>query len=190
MEQLLLRWLRASRGRRFLLIIAGRLSGIHGWRREHLPIAYQVIGSTVIIHFEGSESLTISDATGLTLHPDGQFVAQDASEVRFAWCSETDPDKDCEEIFTKGGLAISFSRTDDLYTTSTLFALPEPRRTLLRLVGRVRPQGVNCGDLLAGDQKADSAFAAVDQQRPITQPRVQNVSEQLPIEQRLRAHTQ
>ncbi len=132
MEHLLLTWLRASRGRHFLLIIAGRLSGFHGWRREYIPIAYQVIGSTVIIHFEGSERLTISDATGLTLHPDGQLVVQDANEVRFTWCSDMDPTEDCEEIFTKGGRAISFSRTDDLYTTSTVFALPKDRFIVLR----------------------------------------------------------
>jgi hypothetical protein len=132
MEDALLTWLRASHGHHLLLIIAGRLSGIHGWRREHLPIAYQVIGSTVIIHFDGSECLTISDVTGLKLHPDGQLVVQDASEVRFSWCSETDPAENCEEIFTRGSRAISFSRTDDLYTTSTLFALPKDSFVLLR----------------------------------------------------------
>ena len=132
MEYDLLTWLRASRGRHFLLIIAGRISGVHGWRREHIPIAYQVIGSTVIIHFEGSERLIISSATGLSLHPDGRLVVQDASAARFTWCSDVDLDEDCEEFFTKGGLAISFSRTDDLYTTSTLFVLPKDSFVVLR----------------------------------------------------------
>jgi hypothetical protein len=132
MEQILLAWLRTSRGRRFLLIIAGRLSGLHGWRREHLPIAYQVIGSTVIIDFEGSERLTISDATGLTLHPDGKLSVQDASEVRFTWCSDRDPAQECEEIFTRVGRDIAFSRTDDLYTTSIGLGITEDKFVLLR----------------------------------------------------------
>ncbi|HEU0296641.1 MAG TPA: hypothetical protein VFR47_28145 [Anaerolineales bacterium] len=133
MEHILLTWLRASPGRRFLLIIAGRLSGIHGWKREHMPIACQLIDdSTVIIRFDGSERLTISGATGVSLHPDGELSVQDAREVRFTWCSDEDPTKDCEEIFTKVGKVIAFSRTDDLYTTSMGFGITEDKLVLLR----------------------------------------------------------
>lgn len=132
MKEILLAWLRASRGRHFLLMIAGRLSGIHGWKREHFPVAFQVIDSTIIIHFDGSERLTISDAAGVTLHPDGELLVRDASEVRFTWPSDRDPAKDCEEIFRKIGRVIAFSRTDDLYTTSTAFGIQEDKLVLLR----------------------------------------------------------
>jgi len=121
MEEILLTWVRASRDRHFLLVIAGRLSGIHGWKRTHNPAAYQVIDSTVIIHFDGSEHLTISDVTDVIMRPGGELFVEDAGEVRFAWSSDRDPDKDCEEIFKKVGGAILFNRTDDLYTTSTVF---------------------------------------------------------------------
>lgn len=99
----------------------GRLSGIHGWKRTHIPVAYQVIDTTVIIHFDGSERLTISDAVDIVSQPNGELLVGDASEVRFAWCSNKDPDKDCEEIFTKFGRMFTFSRTDDLYTTAMAF---------------------------------------------------------------------
>jgi hypothetical protein len=132
MEHILLTWLDAVRGRRFLLFIAGRLSGIHGWKREHVPIDFQVIDSTLIIHFDGSECLTISDVTGLTLHPDGQLVVQDASQVRFSWCSDRDPAKECEEIFRKAGKIISFIRMDDSYTTSTVLTIFDHNFVVLR----------------------------------------------------------
>lgn len=132
MEHILLTWLRASRSRRFLLIVAGRLSGIHSWKREHVPIAYQVIGATVIIHFDESERLTISGATGVSLRPDGELSVQDASEVRFTWCSDRDPARECEEIFTRVGRDITFRRTDDLYTTFIGFGITEDKFVRLR----------------------------------------------------------
>jgi hypothetical protein len=132
MEDILLAWIRASRGRHFLLMISGRLSGVHGWKREHVPIAYQVIDSTVIIHFDGSERLTIYNATDVIPHANGGLLVPDASEVRFTWCSDKDPAKDCEEIFRKVGRVIAFSRTDDLYTTSTAFGIQEDKFVLLR----------------------------------------------------------
>jgi hypothetical protein len=121
LENLLLRWIRSSRGRQFDLIIAGRHSGMHGWKRTHVPIAFQVIGSTMVIHFDGSERLTISDATGVAVRDDGGLQVKDASEARFLWCSESDPDRDCGEVFMKFGKAVVFDRTDELYATATLF---------------------------------------------------------------------
>lgn len=98
-----------------------------------MPIACQVIDdSTVIIHFDGSERLTISGATGVSLRPDGELSVQDASEVRFTWCSDRHPAQECEEIFTRVGRAIAFSRKDDLYTTSIGFGITEDKFVLLR----------------------------------------------------------
>lgn len=121
LEDILLSWMRASRGRQFDLIIAGRLSGIHGWKRTHVPIAFQVIGSTMVIHFDNSERLTISDASGVALCESGELQVRDASEVLFLWCSEKDPDRECGEVFVKFGKAVVFNRTDELYATATVF---------------------------------------------------------------------
>jgi hypothetical protein len=121
MEDTLLDWIRASRNRQFELIIAGRLSGIHGWKRTHVPIAFQVIDSTLVIHFDGSERLTISDASGVALREDGGLQVRDTSEARFLWCSEKDSDRECGEVFVKFGKAVVFNRTDDLYATATVF---------------------------------------------------------------------
>ena len=121
MEDTLLAWIRASRNRHFLLIIAGRLSGIHDWKRTHIPVAYQVMDTTVVIHFDGSERLTISDAVDIVSQSNGELFVRDASEVRFSWYSGKDPGKDCEEIFTKFGRMFTFSRTDDLCTTAMAF---------------------------------------------------------------------
>lgn len=121
MEDTLLNWIRMSRTRQFKLIIAGRLSGMHGWKRTHVPIAFQVIGPTMVIHFDDSERLTISDASGVAVREDGELQVKDASEVLFLWCSEKDPDRDRGEVFRKFGKAVLFNRTDDLYATSTGF---------------------------------------------------------------------
>ena len=118
MEDVLLAWFRASRDRQFLLMIAGRLSGIHGWKRTHIPVAYQVTDTTTIIHFDGSEYLTVSDAADASIGPNGELFIGNASEVRFTWRSEKDSSKECEEILSKVGRVISFSRKDDLYTTT------------------------------------------------------------------------
>jgi hypothetical protein len=132
MEDTLLRWIRASRTRQFELIIAGRRSGIHGWKRTHVPFAFQVIDSTLILHFDGWERLTISDASGVALREDGELQVRDASEARFLWCSERDPDRECGEVFRKFGKAVLFNRTDDLYTTSTGFGFFTDQFVVLR----------------------------------------------------------
>lgn len=126
LEDILLDWIRMSRGRQFDLIIAGRHSGVHGWNRTHLPIAFQVVGSTMVIHFDGSERLTISDASGVVLREDGGLQVREASQARFLWHSERDPDSECGEVFMKFGRSVMFNRTDDLYTTATiLFSFPD-----------------------------------------------------------------
>lgn len=132
MEEVLLQWIRTSRARHFDLIIAGRRSGIHGWKRTHVPVAFQVIGSTLVIHFDGSERLTVSDASGVVVREDGELQVMDASEVLFLWCSEKDPDRDCGEVFRKFGKAVLFNRTDDLYTTSTGFVFFTDQFVVLR----------------------------------------------------------
>jgi len=132
MEETLLAWIRASRKRQFLLFVAGRLSGIHGWKRTHTPIAYQVIDKTAIIHFDGSERLTIANATDVVGQSTGELFVRDANEVRFTWCSDHDPDQDCEEIFRKVDRAILFNRTDDLYTTSTVYGHSAGQIVVLR----------------------------------------------------------
>lgn len=132
MEDLLLAWIRSARNRPFLLIIAGRLSGFHDWKRTHLPIACQVVGSTIFLHFDGAERLTISDAAGLIVEPNGELWVGDASEVRFIWVSDENPAKDCEEVFTKFGRLILFNRTDDLYTTGTGYMSSGDKFVVLR----------------------------------------------------------
>ena len=119
MEDILLAWLRASRGRRLLLRVAGRLSGIHDWQREHTPIDFEIIDSTVIIYFDGEERLTISDAVDIGLDSDGGLFVRDASEVRFTWYSHRNPAQEGEEICRKADRIVTFSRKDNLYTTST-----------------------------------------------------------------------
>jgi hypothetical protein len=132
MEEILLKWIRASRNRQFNLIIAGRLSGIHGWKRMHIPIAFQVIDSTLILHFDGEERLVVADADGLAMQANGGLQVREASEVSFTWCSDIDPDRDCEETFRRVNGMFSFNRTDDLYTTATNLRPSEGEFVVLR----------------------------------------------------------
>ena len=132
MKEILLTWLHASRGRHFLLIIAGRLSGIHGWKREHVPLSLEVLDSTVIIYFDGEERLTISNAVDVGLAPNGELFVRDASEVRFTWRSDKNPAQECEEICRKADRIITFSRRDDLYTTSTTLGFFDHNLVVLR----------------------------------------------------------
>jgi hypothetical protein len=135
MEEILLAWIRSARGRHFSLIIAGRLSGIHSWKSTHVPLDYEVDDdSTVIIYFDRSERLSISDAQGVVMQPNGELWVGDAHEVRFTWNSDKDPNKDCEEIFKKVGKSISFDRTDDLYTTGMAYGSLEGEFVVLRAV--------------------------------------------------------
>ena len=132
MEDILLAWLRASRGRRLILRVAGRLSGTHGWQSEHIPIDFEVIDSTVIIHFDGEERLTISDAADVGLDSNGGLFVRDASEVRFTWRSDKNPAQECEEICRKADRIVTFSRRDDLYTTSTTLGFFDHNLVVLR----------------------------------------------------------
>ena len=121
MEETLSAWLRASGERDFLLVIGGRKSGVHDGTGKHRPLDYQIDGLTVIIQFQGSERLTISNATEIILHPGGELVVKDASEVRFAWSSHNDPAVAhalCEEVIRKVGKFIDFSRTGASLITS------------------------------------------------------------------------
>jgi len=121
MEDILSAWLCASIDRHFLLVIADRISGVHDEKGKHRPVAYQVVGSIVIIEFDGSERLTISNATDVIMRPNGELVVRDASEARFAWYSHGDPQvapKLCEEIFRKVGRGVEFSRTGAPFVTS------------------------------------------------------------------------
>lgn len=132
MEDILLAWIRAARNRQITLIVAGRLSGVHGWKRTYIPVAYQVIGSTIIFHFDGAERLTIFDAQDVVMGSNGELLVGEAAEVRFVWPSNKDPAKDCEEIIRKGDRFISFSRTDELYATSTNLMLFDGKFIVLR----------------------------------------------------------
>ena len=121
MDEILSSWLLMSKGQDFLLVIADRISGIHGWKGKHRPIAYHLNGSMLIIEFDESEELTIVDATGLDLDSNGVLMVRDASEVRFIWHSHDDlqqTDSLAEEVFQKIGRTIYFYRTGDPNNTS------------------------------------------------------------------------
>lgn len=139
MEEVLSNWLSVSRGRNFLLLVAGRLSGIHGWKGTHRPIACLAFGCTVTIQFEGAEQLTIADASEIILNPSGELVVRDAREARFTWYrySLSDPQTDpilCEEVFRKAGRAVDFSRSGDPFNTSGVFPYAGGRFIVLREV--------------------------------------------------------
>lgn len=135
MEAILSAWLRASGERDFLLIIAGRISGIHDDKAKHKPVDYQIDGSTVIIQFDGSEYLTISNAVDIIMNTNGELAVRDADEVRFAWYSYNDPlvaQKLCEEVFRKVDRFINFSRTGAPFATSAFLPYLGAQFILLR----------------------------------------------------------
>ena len=117
MEDLLTTWRRASGERDFLLVIAGRISGVHDEKGKHRPIACQVAGATVIIQFEGTESLTISNPRDMIIGPNGELIVRDASEATFTWYSQVAHEL-CEEVFNKVGRFINFRRTGAAFATS------------------------------------------------------------------------
>jgi hypothetical protein len=80
-----------------------------------------VIDSTIIIHFDDSEHLTVSNPESVFYASNGDLFMKNALRVRITWCSEKDPDKDCEEMFGKFGRLIYVNRKDDLYSTGTGF---------------------------------------------------------------------
>lgn len=121
MEHILLSWLRVSRNRPFLLIIAGRISGIHDEKGTHIPIACQMDGPTLLIEFEESERLTVSQAVDVSIRSSGELVVRDASEARFSWFSHAGPRTDpglCEEVFRKSGRLFWFGRTGAAFVTN------------------------------------------------------------------------
>lgn len=135
MEETLSAWLRASGKRAFLLVIGGRKSGVHDGKGKHRPLDYQIDGLTVIIQFDDSERLIISNASEITMHPNGELVVKDASEVRFAWYAYNNPPvahKLCEEVFRKVGKFIDFSRTGASFITSGGFAYEGDHFIVLR----------------------------------------------------------
>jgi hypothetical protein len=135
MEEILTAWLRASGERDFLLVIGGRKSGVHDGKGKHKPLDYQIDDLTVIIQFDGSERLTISNATEITMHSSGELIVKDASEVRFAWYSQDDlkyTPRLCEEVFTKYGIGVEFRRTGASFITSTWFVYGGDQFIVLR----------------------------------------------------------
>ncbi|HLO33475.1 MAG TPA: hypothetical protein VK249_30285 [Anaerolineales bacterium] len=136
MEEILSVWLNASSDRHFSLVIADRISGVHDGKGKHSPIAYQVAGSTLIIEFEGSERLTVSNAMGISTGPNGELVVRDASEASFTWYSHNDPSvapRRCEEVFRKTGRFVEFSRAGDPFVTSVGLVYKGDQFVLLRL---------------------------------------------------------
>lgn len=137
MEEILSAWLSASRERYFLLVIADRISGIHDEKGKHKPVAFHVAGSTAIIEFDGSECLTVSNATEIIMGPHGELVVRDASEARFGWYAHRDlqvAPKLCEEVFRKVGRMVEFSRVGDPFVTSTGLGYRGNQFVLLRPV--------------------------------------------------------
>jgi hypothetical protein len=137
MEEILSEWLKASGERDFLLVIAGRISGVHDGKGKHKPIDYQIDGSTVTIQFAGAEQLRVSNAVDLTMSPNGELAIRDASEARFTWYSHDDPlvaPKLCEEVFGKGGRGVGFSRTGAPFATSAFLANFSDQFVVLRPV--------------------------------------------------------
>jgi hypothetical protein len=135
MEDILSTWLSASGERDFLLVIAGRISGVHDEKGTHRPVAYRVDGSTAIIQFDGSERLTISNAMDTIMRPNGELVMRDASEARFSWYSHGDTQvgpKLCEEVFRKVGMFVEFSRTGAPFITSGVLAYLGDQYIVLR----------------------------------------------------------
>lgn len=134
-EETLSAWLSASRDRYFLLVIAGRISGVRAEKGKYRPVGYQIDGSTVMIQFDGSESLTISDAADISMHPNGELVVRDASEARIAWSLRGDSEIEavpCTEVFRKAGKFFYFSRTGEPFITSGGLIYPGDQFIVLR----------------------------------------------------------
>ena len=121
MEAILSEWLRSARGHDFVLVIAGRISGVHDAKGTHRPLDYKIDHGNVSIQFHGAEYLEISDPRGVVLHPNGELTVRDASGARYLCYSQEDPHVShtiCEEVYRKFGKFFVFNRIGAPFTTS------------------------------------------------------------------------
>lgn len=82
-HSLLTRWLESAREGHHDIIIAGEfIGGRHGEAMQR-PVAFQLVGAILVIRFDGTERLTVSDPEGIGLGEWGELQISRGSEARY-----------------------------------------------------------------------------------------------------------
>ena len=80
---ILSRWLETARQTHHDIIIAGEtIGGRHGEAMQR-PVAFQLLGPILVIRFDGTERLTVSDPRDIQLDEWSRLQISRASEVRY-----------------------------------------------------------------------------------------------------------
>ena len=82
-HSLLTRWLESAREGHHDIIIAGEIIGGRHGEAMQRPVAFQLMGAILVIRFDGTERLTVSDPGGIGLDEWGGLQISRASEARY-----------------------------------------------------------------------------------------------------------
>ncbi len=117
MEKLLSTWLDQAKESRHDIIICGQfIGGRHGESMQR-PVATQLLGPILVVRFDGTERLVITDPSGIRLGDFQELIISSANDARYGWHyygRPQSPENWIEKIYRKRNNEIQLIRTGNL----------------------------------------------------------------------------